>query len=394
MSRNLQGEIEKRLYSWMCGRPAPPFRASIFPTNVCNLRCNMCGVPEACSEGRFRIEDEMKTEEWLPIIEDGAKAGIIEWWISGGGEPLVRRELTLEIIRRIKKYSPYSEVELTTNGTRFTEEMTKELIELRLDRIQFSLDSHISEVHNLIRNTPGTFERITGAIQRFRQLKAEYNTDKPWLTVNSVLTALNYNKWTEFIKFTKELGIEYICVTPLRITEGTRDKMESAGIILAPEKKTKIFEYAERARISAEKIGIGFDFLVNPDWEDIPEREIRKKYRTGKTIGPQNENRSKDSPFLNLRCYEPWYTLAIDPFGDPGPCLTSAEGNPNYTLKRNRVIDVWYGDYFNKIRSRLAKNKLIGKCTHCTVTDMREKIGLNLNKYYQELKNRNCPLLA
>lgn len=379
---NIREEIIKGLYSWMCNKPAPPLRVSIFLTNVCNLRCNMCGVPEACSEGRSRILDELKTEEWLPIIEDCAKTGVIEWWISGGGEPLVRRELTLEIIRAIKRYSPASEVVLTTNGTRFNEETINKLVELKLDKIQFSLDSHISEIHNRIRNVPGTFEKVTSAIHRFSQLKAEYDTDKPWLTVNSILNALNYDQLVEFIKFGKRIGVEHIYVTPLRITEDTRDKIKSIGLALTAEQKEVVFKHAEVARKFGEGRGIGFEFLVNRDLEDIPEREIRKKYKNGGVIGPKKKNRSKDIPFLNLRCYEPWYNFAIDAFGNPGPCVTSSKGNPEYSLKHNKLKDVWYGDYFNKVRSRLLGNKLLGVCAHCTVTEMREKIGSELNLYY------------
>lgn len=382
MGIDLNVERDRRLFNWMNGIPIPPLRVTIFPTNVCNLRCRMCGVSRGVSEGRFKVADEFKQEGWLPLIREGAEMGIIEWWICGGGEPLMRRDLTLEIIKTIKRYSPQSYVQLTTNGTRFTEEMIRDLVVVGLDKMQFSIDAPDAGTHDWIRRKKGTFEKATWAIQRFNELKREMGKKSPWITVNAVLNGKNYNRLEEFIGFAEEIGVEHVEVTPMRVTEEMYPSMKKAGLLLDKSQKREAFRSAEQARRLARKRGIGFEYLVNPDLEDLSERKLREKFIREESIGPQDAStRKSDHHFLCLRCYEPWYTLSIDAYGNPGPCVTGSEGNPRFSFRNHSLHDVWYGEYFLNIRSRLIENKLIGACAHCTVTDMREKAGAQLNDY-------------
>lgn len=386
MGLDLYDERLRRLSSWMNGIPSPPLRISIFPTNVCNLQCRMCGVSHAVRAGRFTIKNELPDEEWLPFIRAGAEMGILEWWVGGGGEPLMRRELTAEIIKTIKRYSPHSEVELTTNGTRFTEEMLCDMVELGLDKMQFSIDCPDAETHDWIRRRRGTFEKATWAISRFNELKKETGKKAPWLTVNVVLNGKNYNRLHEFIPLAERIGIEHLNVTPLRVTNEMRASMEADGLVLTPEQKKKAFLCAESAKRLAMKRGIGFEFQVNKEWENISENKLGEGVACGCPIGPRDASkRRSDIPFLNLRCYETWYSLAIDAFGNPGPCVTGADGDPRYSLRDHSLHDIWYGEYFLNIRSRLTENKLIPACAHCTVTDMREKVGIALNEYVKRI---------
>ncbi len=342
----------------------------------------MCGVSKAVKEERFKIADEFTDEEWLPLIKEGAEMGILEWWIGGGGEPLVRRDLTLEIVKTIKHHSPESEVELTTNGTRFTEEMLRDLVTVDLDKMQFSIDAPDAATHDWIRRKKGTFEKATWAIQTFSKLKQELGKDVPWLTVNAVLNGKNYNRLEDFIGFAKTIGLEQVNVTPLRVTDEMRPGMERDGLILDAEQKKEAFRSAERARRLGEKMGVGFGFLVNRDWEEISEKSLKEKMTKGKRVGPRDTSkRTADHPFLSLRCYEPWYTLAIDAWGNPGPCVTGAMGDARYSFRHHTLEEIWYGEYFHQIRARIADNRLIDACSQCTITDVRERVGLQLNEH-------------
>lgn len=381
MGVNLSVERLRRLHSWMNGVPAPPLRMSIFPTNVCNLRCKMCGVSAAVRAGKFKVTDELTDEEWLCIIRDGAQMGILEWWVGGGGEPLVRGDLTLNILKTIKRLSPPSEIELTTNGSRLTEDFLREIVDLGLDKIQLSLDFPDARTHDLIRGRTGTFDTIIWAARMLNQLKEEKRTHRPWLTTNTILSALNYNRLDEMVELAASVGIEQVNVTPLRIVESLRSQMGKAGLLMNEGQKRAAFSHAERARRLAGKHGIQFRFLVNRDWEDISEKSLARKRKSGKQVGPQETRDDACPQFLNLRCYETWYTLAIDAQGNPGPCVTGAIGDPDFNLRNRTLHDLWYGEYFMRIRSHLIENRLIGPCSHCTVTDLREGTGRDLREY-------------
>jgi len=298
MGVNLDAERDRRLHSWMNGIPAPPLRVSIFPTNVCNLRCKMCGIPHGVDEGRFRVDDECTTEEWLPIIKEGAEMGILEWWICGGGEPLARRELTLDIIKTIKRYSPHSYTELTTNGTRFTEEMLRELVKIGHNKMQFSIDAPDAVTHDMIRGEKGTFKKATWAIRRFCELKEEMGVKAPWITINAVLNRKNYDRMEGFIDFAEEYGVEFVNVTPLRVTDEMRPTIMKAGLLLNNIQKRESFRSAERAMKLAKERGIGFEFEVNEEWEDISEHDINTKFVGEEVVGPLDPSKKRSHPSL------------------------------------------------------------------------------------------------
>ena len=387
MGIDINAERDRRLYSWMNGIPAPPLRVSLFPTNVCNLKCRMCGIPNGVQEGRYKIEKEFKDEEWLPIIEEGAKMGILDWWICGGGEPLMRRELTMEIIRTIKHHSPSSLVALTTNGTRFTEEMLRELVTIGLDKMQFSIDAPDAASHDWVRRKKGTFEKVTWAIRRYTELKREMGKKVPWITVSAVLNGRNYYRLEEYIGLAERIGIQHVEITPLRVTDETRSCMEKGAMILNDEQKQEAFRSAERAKKLAEKRGIRFEFEVKPELEEISERDINVKFVEEECIGPLDlSKRDPTHHYLGLRCYEPWYTLSIDAYGNPGHCVTMSKGDPNFSLREHTLHEFWYGRSFVNARSRLMENKLISCCSHCTVVDMREKVGLALNEHVRAVR--------
>ena len=90
----------RRLLEWVRGRKAPPFTLDINPTDRCNLKCIHCW------QRAFKHIDssyELKDEELIRIVKEGIKLGVREFEITGGGEPLMRRDLTLKLMELIKK---------------------------------------------------------------------------------------------------------------------------------------------------------------------------------------------------------------------------------------------------------------------------------------------------
>ena len=80
--------------------------------------------------------EELNEDVWLGIIDQGNKIGVKEWHICGGGEPLYFIEKAKSVMNKIKENGKHGEI--ITNGTMFTENMIKELVELGWDKIIFS----------------------------------------------------------------------------------------------------------------------------------------------------------------------------------------------------------------------------------------------------------------
>lgn len=106
-------------------------------TYVCNAKCPNC--PYTNSAIRFDYKDRPHMQEHtFKIIAD--QCGRYGAWvrISGGGEPMLHPQ-AVELIEYAKKVG--AKVGLITNGSRFTEQSSRRLLEANVDMIEFSVDA-------------------------------------------------------------------------------------------------------------------------------------------------------------------------------------------------------------------------------------------------------------
>jgi radical SAM protein with 4Fe4S-binding SPASM domain len=137
----------------------PPLFAEWEITNRCNTRCVHCysdSGPEMGAAG------ELSTLEAMGLLGQLAEARVPMLTLTGG-EPLLREDWA-ELAR--KAASLGIGVNLTTNGALITEAVADEIAALRLGSVTVSLDSHLPEVHDRIRQWPGLFDLATAGIER------------------------------------------------------------------------------------------------------------------------------------------------------------------------------------------------------------------------------------
>ncbi|HRV45620.1 MAG TPA: radical SAM protein [Smithellaceae bacterium] len=116
-------------------------------TYVCNAKCPNC--PYTNSEIRADYRDRpFMSEETFRIIAD--QCGEYGAWvrISGGGEPMLHPQ-AVELMEYAKKVG--AKVGLITNGSRFTEESSRRLLEANVDMIEFSVDAADAETYDRVR---------------------------------------------------------------------------------------------------------------------------------------------------------------------------------------------------------------------------------------------------
>jgi MoaA/NifB/PqqE/SkfB family radical SAM enzyme len=106
-----------------------PYFAHLALTHVCNLRCRFCHIPEE------RIH-EQDTEGMKRIIDRLDRMGIAVLSISGGGEPLLRKDFAA-ILNYAAGKGLY--VKITSNGT-VARSRYEELLATRVTEIAISLD--------------------------------------------------------------------------------------------------------------------------------------------------------------------------------------------------------------------------------------------------------------
>jgi MoaA/NifB/PqqE/SkfB family radical SAM enzyme len=145
--------------------PTFPDRVYVESTNICNLDCIMCPTGLHIDT---RPKGFMDWDLYTAIIDEiapFAEAVVLHSW----GEPLLHKRI-IEMIRYAKERN--LAVETSTNATRLTEPVARQLLESGLDRIYLSMDGLTKETYEKVR-VKGKFEEVLGNIERFLDLKHE-----------------------------------------------------------------------------------------------------------------------------------------------------------------------------------------------------------------------------
>ena len=110
-------------------------------TDRCNFRCRYC-VPAA----PFKVIEHdsiARYEEILKIVRIGCDMGITKVRITGG-EPFVRKGI-FSFLRRLCRIPHLKDISITTNGSRLNRDKIKELMDMGIQRLNFSLDTLVPE---------------------------------------------------------------------------------------------------------------------------------------------------------------------------------------------------------------------------------------------------------
>lgn len=99
----LKSYIADNLIRWE-QKKAPPTQLSISITNTCNLGCLSCWQRDRSHQSGIKMfSAEMPDQNILDIIKEASDFGVRCIEITGGGEPLARRNLVLQVVKEIKK---------------------------------------------------------------------------------------------------------------------------------------------------------------------------------------------------------------------------------------------------------------------------------------------------
>lgn len=182
-------EIRKTGSSW---RPAV-FVVDI--TTRCNFNCPHC-LRQISDKGKTRIQD-LPTEVFETVLKEGKKSGF-EFISFTGGEPILHPRFS-DLVDLTAAYG-YG-FNLVSNGWFYKEYLPiLERHRQRLEVLIFSLDGMSAEVHDKVRNKPGSFEKIMEGVKFFRQL------DFP-VMVNFAMNRQNHHQLEEMAEFCFKFGL-------------------------------------------------------------------------------------------------------------------------------------------------------------------------------------------
>ena len=365
--------------------PMPTF-VQLRVTNLCNLRCKMCGqwgdtgiyrsdgFSASATDGQteaVRIKEliglnrQMALSDYVRLLDE------IEPWqpiISlFGGEPLLYPDI-LPLVREIKRRGLTCTI--ITNGGRL-EEYARELVEAGIDSIAISIDGP-EEVHNRIRGKADAYRKAVDGARAIARWREKLKKPMPMQIAILPVTELNIEAIPAAVEALRELPIDTINV-------GLRWFVPKAV-------------GAEYESVMKETFGVSGDSWKGFDFDSkvmngSRTRQMTDLVRLLKTLKKRrflDSARGKpwtsfvpdvapaDVPeyfsdfsktFGHNLCPVAWYFAQVEPDGD----VTFCGDFPDYIIgnvRRQSFRDVWTGEKANRFREKLAKEPL-PICNRC-----------------------------
>lgn len=308
-----------------------PIQGTLCITYNCNLRCEMCDLPQRHQSFKEAGKSPYKFEEWKKIIKSFAEIGTSGMAISGG-EPFLNKDL-FSIIREVKKQKMVCQ--MTTNGWFIDEVSGRELIETGIDTITISIDGSDPELHDKIRGINGSFDKALSAVKILVLLRKELKANFK-INISTVFGKSNYKNIDKIIDITKNAGADCIGFIPVHTIAPEVNKDLSLFTMLETEEikevissliiKSKEDNYIET---SESYFNMFYDFF--------------------------------DGKPLPMSCLAGFTTLIIDCYGDIFPCFSFYEMKKSWgNLKEfNDLNEFWKSHSIESSRSE------IKECREC-----------------------------
>jgi sulfatase maturation enzyme AslB (radical SAM superfamily) len=231
-----------------------PIDWHIYPSNVCNHKCEFCLFIQNGEQQNFHVK--LPREVLLRAVEDAARTDARLIHFSGGGEPLLNRH-TLDALKlaqahselRVAKGGKPLKVAMSTNGSLLTPEVAMGVNYLRISLNAGTPEQHWKTNHNSDPRHPGDWHRIMENIEKAIPFKRED------IGLAFVVEHNNYQDIPAFCRVAAQLGVDFVHIRPgfyyqAEQDQAVRNVMEAARLLCEQAKLDnpglKIFSISEK----------------------------------------------------------------------------------------------------------------------------------------------------
>jgi MoaA/NifB/PqqE/SkfB family radical SAM enzyme len=365
--------------------PMPTF-IQLRVTNLCNLRCKMCGQwgdtgiyraggsSASATDGekeRARIRElvgakrQLALADYVRLLDEiAAFRPIISLF---GGEPFLYPDI-LPLIREIKKRGLTCTI--ITNGGRL-EGHARELVEAGIDSVAVSIDGP-PDVHDRIRGQKGAYEKAVAGVRALADWRKKLGRILPMQIAILPITDLNLEAVGTAVAALRELPLDTINVglrwfIPKTVGAQYESVMRESFGIEATSWKGFDFDASDLAVTRGRQMGElvrllkglkrrrFLDSTLGRPWisfvPDVPAERVPEYFRDfSQTFGH------------NL-CPVAWYFAQVEPDGEVCFCGDF----PDYfigNVRRASFHEIWTGEKAWRFREKLAKEPL-PICARC-----------------------------
>lgn len=180
-------------------------RIYIEPTSLCNLDCTTC-MRNVWDESGGMMPERVFERILEGMVQFQPRPAV---FFGGFGEPLFHPRI-LDMIRQVKDLG--GAVEMITNAVLLTEEVAAELINLKLDRLWFSLDGASPESYEDVR-LGAALPGVLANLERLAALKESASSRQPELGLAFVAMRRNIADLPAVLRIGERLGVRRVSIS-------------------------------------------------------------------------------------------------------------------------------------------------------------------------------------
>lgn len=167
---------------------------------VCNALCPGCAYTNSDIRDSYNDTKFMSEETFKRIADEVGKEN--SWLrISGGGEPMIQKNI-IELIRYAKNKG--CKVGLINNGSLLNEKAARELLEMNIDMIEFSVDACDEQTYNTVRKGL-SFNTLINNVQRTFKLRNKLGSKTKIIASAINQTGVDVDEVEDFWKSTVDV---------------------------------------------------------------------------------------------------------------------------------------------------------------------------------------------
>ena len=325
-----------------------PLNINLEVTYVCNAFCHFCINAPGKANKNINRENYFMPSSIVDKLLDELPEKKCHFFIIGG-EPFLHKDIFNNIAAiKAKGHS----CGLVTNAVLLNAEKIRQLIDLKLDYIIFSIHGN-EEEHDKITKIKGSYRNLLHSIAAFNKLDPKMNCK---VHVNSVMTKLNLHTFQELIE-----DLRAFQLLSLRIAHPSfnlKHEIESFNqmnkALLGEEPRINNY-YLPKPEFEPEEIlafmerikeqKTDFRILFKPN---LNEDDVRNWY--------SNDNK------MNRECFFLYSACFVNPDGDVYPCQTIKYKLGN--VHRSTIQQIWNGARYRELRKQISQ-KIPVLCRRC-----------------------------
>jgi len=287
-----------------------PTRVLLFMTYRCTSQCKMCTIWKRSKQVDPKVE--LTLNDWKNFIDQIVKEKIQVIEIFGG-DSLLRKDVTIPLIKYIKQKNEKIFVDLPTNCNLIDKKTAIDIVNSGLDRIYVSLDGPI-DTHDRIRGKKGTYNRVEKALKYLIEAKKKLNSYTPMIMINCTVSKSNINTFEKILPFVEKIGIDGIDFEYV----GEFKKVNIKNTTLNNINPTPFY------------VKVGKSSLVNKQEAIILKKKINEIKKSTDDYNTIISTKHIDSLKIddlikgnvpNKKCYICHTMLSIDPYGNVMGCF-------------------------------------------------------------------------